>query len=286
MVLTCAGVAPACDRPSPPEPFALGYETTPQPNPVFASDEGPVEPPYRETSVENGALVRGRVRFRGRVPYAAPLPVLRRNEICGTFKEAAPLRLNRTTRALSDAVVWLSGVEAGRPRLSRRHEIELKHCEFRSAVAVAVIGDSIEITSQDETLHALTARSATLASRRLFREPLPGPQATFDWTIEETGRVVMHCRAGHPWERLEIHRFAHPYATRTDNEGHFELVSVPAGSYELVAYHHGFPTDVSSSGRPELGEPLTTRQTVSLESGEELVVDLDLFAPVEARARR
>ena len=102
---------------------------------------------------------------------------------------------------------------------------------------------------------------------------------------------MVHCRAGHPWERLEVHAFVHPYAMVTDVSGAFEFLDVPPGRYELNVHHYGFPTESSASGRPSLGEPLAARHAVSLEAGGEVEVDIDLSLPPEvalapARARR
>ena len=245
---------------------------------------------YREIVVEGGATVTGRVRFRGRVPYVSPLPVLRRHEVCGTFKPAASFRLDRSQRALSDAVVSLEGVASGRAVEPRWHDVEISECEIRPPVLVVAVGDSLRLTSKDATIHALVARSGAGSPDPVFQHPFPGPASHLDWQVESGGRIDVHCRAGHPWERLEIHRFDHPYATQTDEEGRFELLDVPPGRYELVVSHHGFPTDQGSSGRPRLGDRLIQRQAVSVEAGSEVVVDVDLFSPrtgpALARARR
>ena len=130
---------------------------------------------YRVVPVENGAVVRGRVRFRGRRPYPAPLPVLRRHATCGTFKGAAPFRIDRTQRTLGDAVVWLSGIRAGRAATTELKDIALQGCEFQPFVVALTVGSSVRITSHDDTIHALTARWVREKPSSWFQYPFPVP---------------------------------------------------------------------------------------------------------------
>jgi hypothetical protein len=50
-------------------------------------------------------------------------------------------------------------------------------------------------------------------------------------------RFDVHCSI-HPWMRLSLTVFSHPYYALTDNAGKFALGQIPAGSYSLIAQHY------------------------------------------------
>jgi hypothetical protein len=54
------------------------------------------------------------------------------------------------------------------------------------------------------------------------------------------GVVDLRCNAGHVWMNGEVMVATNPYYAVTDAEGNFELTNVPAGQYEIVAWHEGW----------------------------------------------
>jgi hypothetical protein len=78
----------------------------------------------------------------------------------------------------------------------------------------------------------------------------------------------------------------HPYYAVTDESGHFELTDVPPGKYEIVAWHEGWKVvrnvmayDVLTENRivrPLFSEPTTWEKTVTVNPGENSVVNFVL----------
>jgi hypothetical protein len=78
----------------------------------------------------------------------------------------------------------------------------------------------------------------------------------------------------------------HAYYTVTDESGNFTLSDVPAGEYELVAWHEGwtlsrseFAVDVLSQQRirrPVFSEPRTWERKATVQSGETTTVNFTM----------
>jgi hypothetical protein len=58
--------------------------------------------------------------------------------------------------------------------------------------------------------------------------------------MNRQGLVDLRCNAGHVWMNAEMLVVPHPYYAITDPEGSFRLTNVPAGEYEIEAWHEGW----------------------------------------------
>ena len=75
----------------------------------------------------------------------------------------------------------------------------------------------------------------------------------------------------------------HPYYAVTDQNGRFELADIPAGNYEVVAWHEGWHVlgrenaiDVFSQRaiqRPVFSEPRTWERSISVLAGDSALVN-------------
>ena len=138
--------------------------------------------------------------------------------------------------------VWV-GVSAGLESLSfdvTDEPIVLRNAGggFGSADTFVRTYQPIELRNEDELLH--TAFATDARGRRLFNYPIP-PDAVRELMFERTlGPVTLGCRAHGADEPTVLLMVAgHPFWTRTDDQGRFELSDVPAGDLELAAYRSG-----------------------------------------------
>jgi len=144
-------------------------------------------------------------------------------------------------RAARGAVVFLRGVapEEARPwshpgalvdvRDKRLLVVQGAH-EGRSGFVRA--GESVEVACHSEGLHLIQARGAAF-----FALPLPEIGMKASRRLDRPGLVELRSGAGFYWLRAYLFVDHHPYYTHTDEQGRFTLDGVPAGRYEVVAWH-------------------------------------------------
>jgi hypothetical protein len=64
----------------------------------------------------------------------------------------------------------------------------------------------------------------------------PGSEVKVDEIKPESAAIQVSCPP-HPWERLWLRSFEHPYFAVTDENGQFEIPLAPAGKNRLVVWH-------------------------------------------------
>ena len=142
---------------------------------------------------------------------------------------------------VSDVIVWLDGVRAGKPLpLARRYEIDHESSLLVPRVQAALRGGMLNVRNADDSAHR--ARFVLVGQNG-------GADSLLD-TVDESGagQVVPAsaplARAGlvkvtcdlHPATRGWIGVFDQPYFTMADSAGHFVLDSVPPGAWKLRAW--------------------------------------------------
>jgi hypothetical protein len=151
-------------------------------------------------------------------------------------------RIDRATYGLASAVVWLRGVD---PRKARpwQHEpalVELRDWQLhvrqgkaaQRRTAFVRAGDGIEIVSRQEGLCSVQGRGAAFFS--LF---VTEPGQVRSRRLPVPGIVELKSGTGQFWMRAYLFVSHHPYLAHPDERGCFRFEQVPAGEYDLVAWH-------------------------------------------------
>ena len=231
--------------------------------------------------------VRGRVVWEGDLPEVPPL--LERPSVLSALpgkpvtvwpNPNAPL-IDPTTRAVRGAVVSLRGVDParGRPWDHLPARVELRGRQIRvvqgdedGAVGFVRRGDLVAMTSRDDVFHALRAGGAAF-----FSLTLPDPGRPRVRRMNDPGLVELSSAAGLFWMRAYLFVDDHPYYTRTDAEGRFELRGVPPGRYEAVCWlpdwrpeRHDRDPESSSVTRLFFRPPRETRRAFVLREDQTL----------------
>jgi hypothetical protein len=92
-------------------------------------------------------------------------------------------------------------------------------------------GDKITIVSRELDFNALHADGAAF-----FSLAFPDPDQPLTRTLSAAGHVELTSAAGAFWMRGHLFVDDHPYYTRTDAAGQFELRRVPPGRYQVVCW--------------------------------------------------
>ena len=152
------------------------------------------------------------------------------------------------------AVVYLEGtfpLKTNPPHA----QMAQKNIDFVPRLLPIQVGTTVEFPNLDDTYHNVFSFSKPkrFDLGRYRRDELPVPTEVFD----KPGPVVLHCDI-HETMRAIILVLETPYFRKTDPDGHYRLVNLPAGHYKLKAW---------------LDSKTTREQEIDLKSGSTLHVD-------------
>jgi hypothetical protein len=184
--------------------------------------------------------ITGRLRWSGEIPDVPPIRGLiskpdgiRWGEMPNHF---AP-RIHLPTKGVADGVVYLKSAPSIVSQFSiatvewSNLKVQLVDGDRTSRIGLVPVGTEIEMVSRDPVHHSLRARGASF-----FTIPFPEPNQPIVRKLGKPGHVELTSAAGYFWSAADLFVYEHPFYTKTDLEGRFELKNVPPGKYELVAW--------------------------------------------------
>jgi hypothetical protein len=210
----------------------------------------PMNPPADDLGIHfdptSAGTLRGQVTWEGPLPAVPPIvtrpcPIaiegLRDRQ---TFENPNAPDVDPRTRAVRNAVVFLRGVDRQRSRPWDLPPVRVEHRDRRlhvvqgasdSRVGFVRRGQPVEFVSREKLFHSLHVRGAAF-----FALPFPDPDQPLARSLDEKGLVQLSSGAGYYWMHACLLVDEHPYYTRTDAQGRFELAQVPPGRYEVVCW--------------------------------------------------
>ena len=238
---------------------------------------------YQVVNVKDGGSVRGTVKWSGEAPKATIVPINKDAQICDP--ESRKVRdLERLVigpnGGVANTIVFLKNISSGKdfdlgPQL---RFLDQKNCRYEPHILLVPAGEVLKMKSSDATLHTVHMDGA--ASYNL---PFPFPNQVISRKMTTPGLVNLKCNGGHTWMNAEMMVVPHPYYAVTNETGRFELTDVPAGTYEIVAWHEGWKVarregsfDVLTERRverPVFAAPRTWEKTVTVQAGSEASVN-------------
>jgi hypothetical protein len=224
--------------------FLAGCAETPTPPLVTIAHRPPLG--ERFDAAKCGAIA-GEVVWAGDLPSVPPF-----RSIPEPFTDQPPPpprdfanpnapRIDPLTRTVGSAVVFLRKVDPERSRPwdhppvrveLRDQRVEVVQGEARASVGFVRTGDDVEFVSRDRLFHSIQARGASFFARSLTKPDAPGTRR-----LTTPGVVELQSGAGYFWMRGYLFVVDHPYHVHGDAQGRFLLKDVPAGEYEIVAWH-------------------------------------------------
>jgi len=219
-------------------------------------------PAYTVTTVTDGGTISGVVSYRGAVPPARKIAIVKDQTTCGKHASEVPVvRVDEQGR-VADAVVFLSDISRGKAPESpaKAARIDQHTCEFKPHVQAVVARAPIEIVNDDPVAHNIKADQGVATLFNVL-QPSKGMKATR--TFDRPGLVELHCNV-HDWMRGFVWVLPHAYFFVTGEDGAFSLTDVPPGKYVLTVWqeHLGeqsFPVEVTSGKTTEAKIELQAR---------------------------
>jgi plastocyanin len=115
--------------------------------------------------------------------------------------------------------------------------LDQKGCRYSPRIAGVQVGQPVEITNSDPTLHNVHGLAVVNAE---FNEgqPMQGMRERRVFTSPE---VMIHFKCDvHNWMSAYVGVLNHPYFAVTKADGTFDLPNVPPGTYTVEAWHEKF----------------------------------------------
>jgi hypothetical protein len=122
-------------------------------------------------------------------------------------------------------------------------KLDQQNCRYVPHVFGARVGQPIDISNGDETMHNVHAMPEVNREFNLGQH-VKGMRNTEVFTVREI-MVPFSCNV-HPWMRAYGGIVDHPYFAVTSEGGAFELKNLPAGTYTLEAWHEKMPAQTQT----------------------------------------
>jgi hypothetical protein len=195
---------------------------------------------YHVISVSNGGTITGTVKWSGPLPRPARIAINKDPEVCDpTSQKTRDLeRLSvGAERGVANTVIFLKNISRGKAMdiPEQRQFLDQKHCRYEPHILLVPANAILQMKSSDAVLHTVHMDGAAT-----YNLPFPFPNQVIKREMSTAGLVNLKCNGGHIWMNAEMFVVPHPYYAVTDESGGFQLLNVPPGEYQIVAWHEGW----------------------------------------------
>lgn len=136
---------------------------------------------------------------------------------------------------LANVFVWVKNPPAGsHPAPTEPVRLDQRGCLYTPRVQGILLGQKLEISNGDDTLHNVRALADKNRPFNLGQPPATPPRVK-TFTVTEPA-LKFKCDV-HPWMAAYLFVMDHPYFGVSGADGKFTLPALPAGTYTLVAWH-------------------------------------------------
>jgi hypothetical protein len=228
-----------------------GGDTSSVPPPPEGGAAAPAGGATFDMSKANGTI-SGKISFEGTPPPNEKVQ-MSSDPYCG--KNAANYPTLETVQVsdggLQNVIVY---VKSGHPSATYATpttpiEMDQHNCHYVPHVFTMMTNQPLKIKNSDMTLHNVHAWAEKNTPINVA-QPVQGMVADAKFTTEET--IPIRCDV-HKWMGAFVGVFSHPFHTVSKEGGSFEI-KVPAGKYEVVAWHEKFGQKTMTIDVPEGGK--------------------------------
>ncbi len=215
-------------------------------------------------ALANGTIT-GTVKFEGQVPHFRPInmdadPICSASHNGSVYPQMLVLGDGNT---MGNVFVYVkSGLsKTDYPAPAEAVVINQKGCNYSPHVAAVMVGQKLRILNPDGTLHNVHAMCKVNPE---FNMAMPKFRTEVEKTFDKPEFMFPIKCDVHPWMNAWLAVMSHPFFSVTKADGKFEIKDLPAGTYEIEAWHE------------KLG---TKTATVTVTNGGTQTVDFSFAAP-------
>jgi plastocyanin len=189
--------------------------------------------------------VVGVVRFSGAAAPLPPLATTKDRAVCGTEVEDESLLLQGDR--LANVVLVVSGARGTASPATLT--LDQRRCRFRPRVQVAPVGSTLEAVNGDRLLHSVHGWAGRMTR---FDLVLPADGMRAPARLDRAGLIEIRCDV-HSWMSAYVMVSDAPAAV-SGPDGAFAMRGVPAGTYQLTAWHERLGERQVAVTVPQRGE--------------------------------
>jgi len=218
---------------------------------------------YEVSTVLKGGHLSGTVKLVGPIPepkrynlVVSPDPYY-----CGRVSDGKGWRLSPTVQLRShqgapNVIVYLQGIDSGKPFDAQSQTIKAQDCRFSPFVSLVQKETTLTFENWDPVPHKIEIYQASknggtlLTSQDLKRNPTSRksdflvignegthrPGQPFSYKVGEHGRMIFRCSYHEYMEAWSL-VLNHPYFSVTNDTGHYSITDIPTGTFSLVLWH-------------------------------------------------
>lgn len=193
---------------------------------------------YEAGTVSGGGKVAGKVNFKGAVPAPRSLPITKDNQVCGSGNREI-VEVNAKGGNLAGAVVYVAKIEKGKAWGEfEKPVLDQKGCKFTTDVLIVKKDADLTVRNSDPVLHNIHTYEIIGAVRRtMFNLGQPDKgDIKQPIKVRRANAIKIECDA-HDFMHAWSFAADNPYAVVTKEDGSFVLDNLPAGDYEIKAWH-------------------------------------------------
>lgn len=191
------------------------------------------------------ARISGMVNFEGSPPANPPIDMSEEPACAEKYANGAvnPVVVVNDGKLANVFVRVTGGLPAGPyPMPAEQAVIDQDGCLYHPRVLGVMVNQPLEIRNSDPMLHNI---KAVPTANRPFNisQPRAGMTTTRTFTTPEV-MVPMECNV-HGWMQAYVGVVEHPYFDTSGEDGSFAITGLPAGTYQLEAWHEQYGTQTA-----------------------------------------
>lgn len=195
---------------------------------------------YQVITVQDGGTIKGSVKWQGALPHLIPSDINKDQQVCdpnGQKHRDLERLVVSANGGVANTIVFLRNIAAGKAMdlPVQRRFLNQKNCRYEPHILLVPVEGVLTVRSSDPLLHTVH-----MSGSADYNLPFTTEGQEINRPMTREGVVDLRCNAGHVWMNGEMIVAKHPYYAVTDGEGNFQLTDVPAGQYEIVAWHEGW----------------------------------------------
>jgi len=184
--------------------------------------------------------ISGKISFEGTAPPAEKVKLNADPKCAAMHKEGLERwQVHVKDGGMADVLVYVkSGAKGTYPVPTEAVLLDQKGCDYSPHMVVMRAGQPLKIRNSDDTLHNIHPRPTANAEFNIG-QPRQGMESLREGEKGFSKPEVMipvGCDV-HPWMRAYISVFDHPFFAVSQEDGTFEIKGLPAGEYEIEAFH-------------------------------------------------